>query len=199
VQSNGSTYYFGDTQYNVRGQVIERWLGSNGVVRQLYSYTAAENFRLVTLKSGNNSPNYNNRQNISYTYDDVGNVLTITDTAAVGGSQTQSFAYDALNRLLTAPPSGGSYGAYTQRSYTYNNTGNITSFEGTAFYYQDAAHKHAVTHLGGVQKYWYDTNGNMTKRISSSTTYWLVVTRSGLESVACDNQPPPRPTTWKAA
>lgn len=41
----------------------------------------------------------------------------------------------------------------------------------------------------------YDANGNQTKRISGSTTYWLVVTRSGLESVACDNQPPPRPMT----
>jgi len=33
------------------------------------------------------------------------------------------------------------------------------------------------------------------KRINGSTTYWLVVTRSGLESMACDNQPSPRPTT----
>jgi RHS repeat-associated protein len=168
----GASTYVSDTTYNALGQVIERRLGSNGVVRQLYSYTAAENFRLVTLKSGNNSPNYNNRQNISYTYDDTGNVLSITDAAAVGGSQTQSFTYHALNRLLTAQASGGSYGAYTQRSYTYNNTGNITSFEGTAFYYQDAAHKHAVTHLGGTapsnQKYWYDANGNVTRRISGS-------------------------------
>jgi hypothetical protein len=37
--------------------------------------------------------------------------------------------------------------------------------------YNDAAHKHAVTHLNGVQKYWYDANGNMTIRISGSNTY----------------------------
>jgi len=37
----------------------------------------------------------------------------------------------------------------------------------------DSAHKHAVTHLGGVQKYWYDANGNMTKRIVGADTFDL--------------------------
>ncbi|MBK9233071.1 MAG: RHS repeat protein [Anaerolineae bacterium] len=56
VQSNGGVYYVGKTQYNERGQVMERWLGSTtGVVKQLYAYSAAENFRLVTLKAGNAS------------------------------------------------------------------------------------------------------------------------------------------------
>ena len=51
-------------------------------------------------------------------------------------------------------------------NYGYSNAGNITSFEGTAFTYQDSAHKHAVTHLAGAQKYWYDANGNATRRIN---------------------------------
>ena len=169
VRSNGSTYYVGKTQYNERGQVTERWLGSTtGVVKQLYAYTAAENFRLVTLKAGNASP-YTNLQNISYTYDDVGNVLTIADAAAYGGSQAQSFSYDTLDRLSTAQASGSTtYGGYTQRSYAYSNAGNITSFEGAALTYNATAHKHAVTHIGGVQKYWYDANGNATRRINGS-------------------------------
>ena len=36
------------------------------------------------------------------------------------------------------------------------------------------AHKHAVTHLGGVQKYWYDANGNMTTRVIGGSTYNLI-------------------------
>ena len=28
-----------------------------------------------------------------------------------------------------------------------------------------------MTHLGGVQKYWYDVNGNMTTRTVGATTY----------------------------
>jgi len=102
VQSNSGVYYVGKTQYNVRGQVAERWLGSTtGVVKQLYAYTAAENFRLVSMKAGTGTTN-DNRQNISYTYDDAGNVLTITDAAAYGASQALRFTYDGLDRLQTA-------------------------------------------------------------------------------------------------
>ena len=182
VQSNGSTYYVGETLYNALGQTTQRWLGSTtGVVQQLYTYTAAENFRLVTLKTGNASP-YTNLQNISYTYDDAGNVLSIIDIAAYNGppptppaTQTQSFSYDALHRLSTAQASGATgYGGYSQKNYGYNAIGNLTHFESTTQnqYYQDAAHKHAVTHIGGTapgnQKYWYDANGNATRRISGS-------------------------------
>jgi YD repeat-containing protein len=171
---SGANVYVGDTLYNVRGQVYERRLGSTlGVVKQLYSYAATENFRLTALKSGV-SPSYNTLQNVTYSYDDAGNVLTIADSAAYGGSQTQKFTYDYLDRLSTActlngancATSDGSYGVYSQRSYQYNNAGNVTSFEGAAFAYNDAAHKHAVTHVGGVQRYWYDQDGNATRRIA---------------------------------
>jgi RHS repeat-associated protein len=143
--------------------------------------TAAENLRLVSLNAGTASA-YDNHQKLSYNYDDVGNVLTIADAAAFGGSQTQSFSYDALDRLATAQATGGSHGAYAQRSYQYNNAGNpssgsgqvLTSFEGSAYAYHDADHKHGVTHIGGVQKYWgacpersrRDANGNVTRRIA---------------------------------
>ena len=104
----------------------------------------------------------------AYTYDDDGNIQTMADAAAYGGSP-QSFAYDTLDRLRTAQASGSTtYGGYTQRSYAYSNAGNITSFEGAALTYQNSAHKHAVTHIGGVQKYWYDANGNATRRLNGS-------------------------------
>ena len=148
-------------------------------MRQLYNYTVAENFRLVSLQAGNTSP-YTNLQNINYGYDDVGNVLTISDAAAYDGdatpaTQTQTFTYDPLHRLKTAQASGAAgYGDYSQKNYDYNAIGNLTHFESATQnqYYQDAAHKHAVTHIGGTapgnQKYWYDANGNATRRIAGT-------------------------------
>jgi len=127
------------------------------------------------LRSGTAAGGYQDRQNITYDYNAAGNLLTIIDAAAYNGdpptppaTQTQTFSYDTLNRLVTAEVTGGNYGTYPQRSYAYSNAGNITSFEGAAYAYNDAAHKHAVTHVGTPpqQRYWYDANGNVTRRIT---------------------------------
>ncbi len=34
---------------------------------------------------------------------------------------------------------------------------------------------HAITHLDGVQKFWYDANGNMTRRIDQQDRDWTLV------------------------
>ena len=86
-------------------------------------------------------------------------MTTIKDYLAAGGTQTQTFGYDALDRLAGATATGGSGGTYSE-SYVYANyTGNLSSKGGVSYAYNDPAHKHAVTHLGGVQKYWYRCNG----------------------------------------
>ncbi len=81
------------------------------------------------------------------------------------GADTQAFSYDHLNRLLTAVATGG-VANYTH-SYTYNQIGNITNFNGAAYTYS-SAHKHAVATANGVT-YSYDANGNMTFRNASGT------------------------------
>jgi YD repeat-containing protein len=177
----GAATYVQSTDYDAAGRVDLRKLG-NDVLRTDYVYFAwtTANGRLQQLKTG--TPGQPSQtQDLSYSYDDAGNVLTIADTAAYGGSQTQGFSYDALNRLATAAATGGSYGAYSQRSYQYSNAGNpspgsgqaLTSFEGAAFAYNDAAHKHAVTHVGGVQTYWYDQDGNVITRSNGGLTLTL--------------------------
>ncbi len=102
--------------------------------------------------------NLTSLQDLNYTYDAVGNVRTIVDNKA--GPQTQTFHYDSLDRLADAAATGGTYGTYGTETYLYDQIGNLTSKAGVAYGYTDALHKHAVTTLNGVQKFWYDTNGN---------------------------------------
>ena len=176
----GASVYVSDTFYNPLAQVTGRFLGASGVVRQAYSYTAAENFRLATLQSGT-SPNYTNRQSLSYSYDDGGNVLTISDAAAYGGNQTQTFTYDPLDRLSTAQASGGSNGLYNE-SYVDSANGNLTSKTGVGSYAYGAqaadcpegvlSKPHAVV-TAGSYTYCYDQNGNMRRRKLGANTYIL--------------------------
>ncbi len=178
---SGTSVYVGDTLYNALGQVTDRTLGSTpNEIRQKYTYTQAENFRLTALQSGTSASGYTNLQNITYSYDDQGNVLTVVDAAAFGGSQTQTFSYDALNRLTQGYTSGSTSGSYDE-DYTYDPAGNITtkgepkSIWWTYTYGQQAADcpqgalskPHAVVSAVAMpyfNHYCYDQNGNMVRR-----------------------------------
>lgn len=170
--SGSNTYYVGDTVYNARGQVELRRLGStSGVLTTDYIYRT-DNFRLQWIKTGPTSP-YEGLQNLEYAYDAAGNVLTIKDYNA-GGTQTQSFSYDALHRLKTAQASGGSGGAYGPESYAYTANGNLTSKTGIGNYKYNASvsgcsagtaatKPHAVA-TAGSYAFTYDCNGNVVQR-----------------------------------
>jgi RHS repeat-associated protein len=56
--------------------------------------------RLSGLQSGQSA----SLLNLEFTYDSVGNILTITDQ--LNSSQVQTFGYDALNRLTSASTNG---------------------------------------------------------------------------------------------
>ncbi|MGI6251092.1 MAG: RHS repeat domain-containing protein [Anaerolineaceae bacterium] len=77
--------------------------------------------RLSKLQSGQSA----SLLNLEFTYDSVGNILTITDQ--LNNSQVQTFGYDALNRLISASTNGVGEGQYSQ-SYSYDPaTGNLSS------------------------------------------------------------------------
>jgi RHS repeat-associated protein len=101
-------------------------------------------------------------------------VLTITDYKA-GGTQTQTFGYDNLDRLTSAVASGGTGGTYSLKNYAYNpDTGNLSSNAGVNYTYGDSAHKHAVTSTSNGNSYGYDQNGNQTTRTVGGITYTLI-------------------------
>ncbi len=127
-------------------------------------------------------------QDLNYSYDLVGNVLSLDNDSPVpvnnliGGTSQQTFIYDDLYRLVSAE---GSYDFAPRkvRKYTYNltydNLGNIlrktqtdhifnnpkkgieqmkTTYD---FPYEYGATPHQATHVGH-QTYTYDLNGNLT-------------------------------------
>ncbi len=87
-----------------------------GAVKDLY-YDAFGSLKQV------DEHNASSTYSTNYTYNYLGNLLSVTDSA----SNVRNFTYDGLGRRLTAQDlhaSGdGTYGSYT---YTYDDAGNIT-------------------------------------------------------------------------
>ena len=160
----GNATYVNGSIYDASGRITSQAVGTGLKTTYQYYPWTSQGGRLQYLKSGTTgSPT--SLQYFSYSYDNVGNITSILDYNA-GGTQTQSFGYDFANRLTSASASGGSGGTYANETYSYDpNTGTLNSKVGVSFLYADGNHKHAVTHLSGSQKYWYDDNGNMTTRV----------------------------------
>ena len=65
-------------------------------------------------------------QNFAYTYDPVGNLTQIANTASTANSATVAYGYDSLNRLTSASTTADSSTPYVQH-FAYDNLGNLLS------------------------------------------------------------------------
>ncbi len=147
--------YITNVDYNAMGQMTKVQFG-NGLITE-YTYHPL-NFRLMKIKTTN--PSQEVIQELSYSYDSVGNILSITDGVRTA---SQTFQYDALNRLSQA---SGNYGV---KNYSYDEIGNILSKDGLTYTYGEGeAGVHAVTSMSDGTVFQYDTNGNITKKTNGS-------------------------------
>ncbi len=110
---SGNDIYLQNATYNALGQINTLSLANNTVTQYTYDQN---NFRLNNITTTGPSGTI---QNLSYNFDNVGNVIQITDAV---GTASQTFSYDDLYRLKSA---NGSYGNISE--IVYDEAGNRTS------------------------------------------------------------------------
>src|SRR3989339_867097 len=153
-------------QYNINGQLVhlER---ANGLITD-YSYTPAQAYRLTNLSTTNASSTL---QDISYTYDAVGNILNITDTANTDLKKSATYQYDDLNRLASTTVSYINIpnSNYSQQ-FTYDAIGNILSNSALGTYNYTLANPQQLSSIPN-QNFIYDNAGNLLTD-SQKTLTW---------------------------
>lgn len=162
--------FIADLDYNPAGRPIALAM-TNGATTS-YSYDSRERLVRLATRAGERSV-----QELSYTYDEVSNLVAIDDgrpRRTVETDQTQRFVYDSLYRLISA---SGTYGAI---DYAYDALGNLTRQSSSAAdprlelgvlrYGEGGAGPYALTSAGG-RAYRYDAVGNQVAA-GAATLRW---------------------------
>jgi RHS repeat-associated protein len=155
-----NTTFWSLNDLNARGQPISEAYGNGLWLQSTFKALTGE---IDTRKSGTGGSE-TNVQDLSYTWDTVGNFKTRNDLRQ-GIQETAN--YDALNRLTQM--TGGPAGTFT---VTYDAIGNVKSRSDVAGpdWTYDTSKKNAVK-VAGPNTYDYDANGNMTKRNGIDQTW----------------------------
>jgi len=160
--------YWQANSANARGQITQETLKNDLITTRTFQATTGY---LDQIGTGT-SASYWNVQSLSFSFDEVGNLTQRSDdmqSAPGGGSLTEDFGYDALNRLTSATIAG-----VGSNSYAYDANGSMTSGGGrtlgyTSFNKPNAIAKGAtsLTFLYGadrarIKQVRTDTNGTQT-------------------------------------
>lgn len=126
-------------------------------------YTLNERKWIETIKTANDNTS-TNYIDLTYGFDDAGNIDLITD--AIDSQNTRSMSYDGVNRLLTASGSWGNLG------YSYDEVGNIRTktrnSQTEVFAYVNNRLKQLQQGGIATNDYDYDVYGNMSSSITRS-------------------------------
>ncbi|NJO12120.1 MAG: RHS repeat protein [Gammaproteobacteria bacterium] len=169
-----TTQYWTLNSVDPRGNVMDETLGNGMQVVSTYSPLTGTLEERAAGWSGSWTI-----QDLEYDWD---NNWNLTERRDVRQSITESFLYDALDRVTRA-----TVGANVV-NFDYDEIGNIKRksdvHTGTNSYIYHATQKHALTAIGSpaVQSFGYDANGNMSMRNGSPivwTSYNLPATING--------------------
>lgn len=175
VTDNGNTVFWEAKEVSATGRILKEKLGNGLANNRSYDVLG----RVTAIKAGvsdvNGAVATPDRQNLTYTYDTIGNVLMRVDSLATGGATTENFTYDTLNRLVSRSGTGPCIPPESApETVTYNAIGNIANKTGVGTYVYGGPRPHAVTSItGGPMNgatYTYDANGNLTQSVDASGT-----------------------------
>ena len=185
---NDSQLHWKALAINARGQVTSyqqgdhittnrTFIDTNGLLAAVNTQTSAD------YNAGTNDhqalvASDNVIQNDSYIWDVLGNLLERSNNVAginasgVTTSLTETFSYDALNRMVTSDLSGTGAEIYelvglSFVDYSYSANGNLTRRSDVGYLnYDHLTKSHAVTSVlyegtSDIGDYTYDANGNM--------------------------------------
>jgi len=165
VQTPGGFYYYWAKSFTPLDQISNIVYANEGISATYTYYANSKRLNGVTTSG--------NLQNLTYTYDSVGDVLSIIDGVNFGSASagiSASVSYDDLHRLLGFTRAGTSQTV----SCTYDSVGNMLTYNenGSAAYTYGASKllPHAIRTANG-QKYAYDLCGNMLVRRKQSLVY----------------------------
>jgi len=190
VRDNVSnTLYWQANSKDAEGHLLQQTYGNNITTQLVYNVS---NGHLVNVYAGSG----NAVQNLTYTYDANGNLLTRAD-----GNQnlSESFLYDTLNRVGSNTVNSSGAGIYSQ-NYGYDSIGNINSRSdlGVYSYGGTNAAPHAVASValatGGSQQYSYDANGNQVQEVVKDASGNVINTAGRSEIYTSYNMP--KSITW---
>jgi YD repeat-containing protein len=149
---------------------LKAYTAGNGVVTTLTYDASRQWLRTITAVSGGT------RLDLTYDYDPVGNVLGVTD--GTHAAWTQTFTYDALDRLRTAAAPAYGTSAWTYDAHGNRQTGGAAidggggTLVGSLPYTYYAANRFRLERMGATgPTLSYDTNGNLTGISNNSFQY----------------------------
>jgi YD repeat-containing protein len=99
---------------------------SSTVIDGSETYQVFNSNGTLTMTSANSTTTSTKLQDLNYTYDADGNILTRTDNSISGSGQKVTYTYDSLNRLTSASTTLSNSNSYSQ-TFAYDALGNITS------------------------------------------------------------------------
>lgn len=192
-------YYLQKGDYDEAGRTTKLWLGgtylaNNPTVQNLYSYFDWETVNGAGRLKGITAGTVNDANSLLdlryYTvamsnevpaYDEFGNLHNIYRyNSSDALLETQTFEYDAMDRLTSAGADGT--GSTYDESYSYDlDTGNLSYKDSVGSYAYNAPRQgctletnsdipHAVM-TAGTDSYTYDCNGNMLSRPDRTLTF----------------------------